>query len=405
MQQMCKRKICIVALNYYPEVVGCAKYNTLLAKHFTRRNFKVNLITSYPHYPSWKKSDGYNYFKYSSDVLEGVNVLRCPIYVPKQPTAIKRSLSNITFFLSSFTRIISEIFKGNRIFIVISPTILPGLTIALLKKIFRMNVIIHFQDVESLALKNTKPKAKLIINILNMIEKVILKNADHVSVISRYMADLVRDEFELDIQPIVTANQFDQKVQVVQSLNAKLPKTILYAGSLGNKQNIDEFMRLLVSCKDVNGIQFKIVSSGPTADVLKQQLIAEKVTNVIFHPLIENEDDFFEMFNSADAHMLIQHEALGDELLPSKLSNMLASGKPCIVIASGMTGLARLKQRMPGIFEFVDFGDKNAFIGAVCNLRFESNVNHIAIKYARENHDPKRAYFSLEQIIEILVSK
>src|SRR5690606_13653815 len=62
--------------------------------------------------------------------------------------------------------------------------------------------------------------------------------------------------------------------------------------------------------------------------------------NILFHDL-QPAEKLRELLGLATVHLLPQKAAAADLLLPSKLTNILASGRPAVVTAAPNTGLAR----------------------------------------------------------------
>ena len=64
-------KILVVALNFAPEMVGCAKYTSELVDWVSKKSKQVIVITTNPFYPNWKcKSNYYNITKKENIVIE-----------------------------------------------------------------------------------------------------------------------------------------------------------------------------------------------------------------------------------------------------------------------------------------------------------------------------------------------
>jgi colanic acid biosynthesis glycosyl transferase WcaI len=102
---------------------------------------------------------------------------------------------------------------------------------------------------------------------------------------------------------------------------------VLYSGTLGGKQGlmlIPEAATLLASRKD---IVFVVCGDG----VMKPQVQAASanLSNVRFLPL-QPVDRLGDLLCTADIHLLPQGRRAADLVLPSKLSGMLASGRPVI---------------------------------------------------------------------------
>ena len=111
---------------------------------------------------------------------------------------------------------------------------------------------------------------------------------------------------------------------------------ILYSGNIARKQGaglIVEAARRLAARDD---LVFVICGEGPELAKLKEQ--AEGLGNIRFHPL-QPAARLMELLGLAAIHLLPQVDAAADLVLPSKLTNMLLSGRPTIATALPGTGL------------------------------------------------------------------
>jgi len=85
-------KILIYSINSPPELVGIGKYNGEMAVWLKNNGHQVKIITAFPYYPSWKISNSYNSHLWKSEVIDGIDYFRCPLFVPPNPTGFKRTI-------------------------------------------------------------------------------------------------------------------------------------------------------------------------------------------------------------------------------------------------------------------------------------------------------------------------
>ena len=115
------------------------------------------------------------------------------------------------------------------------------------------------------------------------------------------------------------------------------PHVALYSGSIAKKQGIDllvDVARLMAARKDVT---FVICGNGPTQDELRAS--ASDLENIQFRDL-QPLDRLGDLLNLATIHLLPQRPDAADLVLPSKLTNILASGRPVVAGSASGTGLA-----------------------------------------------------------------
>src|ERR1700694_2840997 len=104
-------RILMVGINYAPDLIGVAKYNTELCEALVLQGHEVHVITGPPYYPGWSIPPIYRDWRYRHEIINGVSVKRAPIYVPTTPTGAKRLVHHASFALSSAWPVILEGFR------------------------------------------------------------------------------------------------------------------------------------------------------------------------------------------------------------------------------------------------------------------------------------------------------
>jgi colanic acid biosynthesis glycosyl transferase WcaI len=136
----------------------------------------------------------------------------------------------------------------------------------------------------------------------------------------------------------------------------------LFAGTMNRKQGIHllvEAARRLQSRSDV-----VIVLSGNGEFRAALQTQAQGLANVRFLDLCPA-DRFNELLNLADIHLLPQLRGAADLVMPSKLSGMLASGRPVVAAAAAGTEIASVVQ---GCGLVIEPESDEAFAQAIAQL-------------------------------------
>lgn len=96
-------KILVYGINYSPELTGIGKYTGEMVEWMAQQGHDVRVITAPPYYPQWKVNGSYSSWRYRREEGDAL-VWRCPLYVPEQPSTLKRLLHLGSFALSSFSR-------------------------------------------------------------------------------------------------------------------------------------------------------------------------------------------------------------------------------------------------------------------------------------------------------------
>lgn len=351
---MIKRRILLIGGNYSPEPTGIGKYNGEMIKWLAEQGNDCTVVTTYPYYPEWKVQSSYGkqcfWYKTETQIVKNGNpikVIRCPHFVPKNPSGLNRMISEFSFFFSAYLVMMLLLFKKkyNQV-ITVAPPFEMGLLGILYKKIRGGEFIYHIQDLQIDAARDLAIiKSKVIINIFLSIEKFILSHADIVSTISVGMIKKVRNKCQKEVlffpnwvdvntfYPV--ANRHDLKPNYGFDTTDKI---ILYSGAIGNKQGLEAILYCAKSLENRKDIKFAICGSGPykvNLIHLKEKL---NLKNVFFLPL-QPIKTFNSFLNVADIHLVLQKSGAGDLVMPSKLSTILSVGGVAIVTAGKGTSL------------------------------------------------------------------
>jgi colanic acid biosynthesis glycosyl transferase WcaI len=111
---------------------------------------------------------------------------------------------------------------------------------------------------------------------------------------------------------------------------------VLYAGNLGEKQGIE--MLVEAARRLAHRPEIRFVIAGDGAARTRLQTLATGLDGVRWVPL-QPAERLNELLNAADIHVLPQRGDAADLVMPSKLTGMLASGRPTVGTARAGTQL------------------------------------------------------------------
>ena len=139
--------ILIYDINYSPELTGVGKYTGEMGAWLVKQGHSVHVITAMPYYPEWEVHASYKGKLWFTERIEGATVHRCPFYVPKKVTPLKRVLHEFSFIVSSLVYWIPALFrKRYDVIICVAPPFHIGLLPVLYSKLRKTSLWIHLQD-------------------------------------------------------------------------------------------------------------------------------------------------------------------------------------------------------------------------------------------------------------------
>ena len=138
--------------------------------------------------------------------------------------------------------------------------------------------------------------------------------------------------------------------------------TIVYAGNLGNAQNIGI---VLDGAKELPEVQFAVFGSGGLENEVRKRISDEGLTNVHLNPLQPVERVKY-VYSLGDACIVSCKEGLGGSAMPSKSWSIMSCGRP--VVASFDEGELKeiLENNNCGVFSHA--GNVKEFVAAIKQL-------------------------------------
>lgn len=368
-----------------------------MAAWLAAQGHEVRVVAAPPYYPAWQLGEGYAWPPYRCEQWQGVQVWRAPLWVPRTPGGLKRVLHLFTFALSSLPVMLWQILWRPNIVMTVAPAMVCAPTGWMVAKLSGAKAWLHIQDFEvDVAFQMGLLKGKWLQSLVLATERWLLRRFDCVSSISSRMLDKLRQKGVIEarigyfpnwvditqIHPLTTPS--DYRAELGINLDTKV---VLFSGTLGGKQGLmvlPSAARLLARRADV---LFVVCGDG----MMKPQLevASADLNNVRFLPL-QPFERLGQLLGLADIHLLPQSPEAADLVLPSKLSGMLASGKPVIATCLDGTEIARVVSQC-GLVVAPEDGE--ALAAAIERLVDDDvarqRFGEVALDYAKENFDKK----------------
>ncbi len=370
------KNVLLISLNYAPEPVGIGPYSAGLAEALAARGHAVSVIAGKPYYPQWQVYPGYRDGLWSTAQEQGVTVTRCPHYVPAEPGSLKRIVHLASFALTALPQALRAALRGRgerpQVVLVIAPALLSVLTAWIAARLAGASLWIHVQDfeVEAALATGLLDQQGLPARFARWLEGWVLRRGDRVSTISPQMCAKLRDKGVEPARVLEVRNWADarfapdpagaQAIRADWGLEGRV--VALYSGNIARKQGIEILVEAARRLKHRQDIGFVICGEGPNRAELER--LAEGLDNVQLHDL-QPAEKMGAMLTMADLHLLPQIAGAADLVLPSKLTNMLASARPVVATADPGTGLY---DEVDGCGTLTPPGDEAALAAAIAAL-------------------------------------
>lgn len=257
-----------------------------------------------------------------------------------------------------------------------------GAMAAFVKRFRKIPFVYNLQDIfpDSLTGTGLTKKGSLMWKIGCMIENYTYRHADKIIVISEDFKKNIMAKGVPEDKIVVVYNWVDQNAvrPIEKSDNPFYSEfgldsekfRVVYAGNLGNAQNIDVILNAARRLKENEQIEFVIFGSGGQEFDIKKSIVVEKLQNVKFFPL-QPLDKVSYVYSLGDLCIVSCKAGLGGSAMPSKTWNILSTARP--VLANFDEGELKnlLESNDCGIF--TKAGDVDALVDAITKVSKEPN--------------------------------
>lgn len=333
-------RILIVSQYFRPERVSIP---VTLADELSRRGHEVEVVTGWPNYPEGRIFPHHRQRMRHTERQGDVTVHRVPLIISHSTSAVGRLLNYASFAVSSSLRLRT----GRRADVVyvyatqMTASIGPGLW----SRLFGTPYVLHVQDLWPESITGSGMVDGRVSGIIRRALTPWLtssyRRAGHVVAIAPSMLTMLRSRGARPSASSLVLNWSPHDVvdeQVEGSACTDAPRTrttFVYAGNLGELQDLSTLIGAFSLCSDVPDIELIIAGAGVLEAELRDQVARQVETRVTFTGRLEPAE--MRDLNARSDFQFVTLKGLDvfRGTIPSKLQNSLASGVPVITTVHG----------------------------------------------------------------------
>jgi glycosyltransferase involved in cell wall biosynthesis len=326
---------------YYPPEVGAPQVRlSELAAHFVQRGHSVTVLTAMPNYPTGRIYDEYGGLL-RRELWEGVNVIRTFIYPTQKADFIPRLTNYFSFVLSSIT-LGSILLRPTDYLLVESPPVFLGLSGIWLRWLKHARLIFNVADLwpESAVRLGVLRPGSLAFRVSDWLETFCYRNAWLVTGQSKSILADITKRFP-DYPTFHLSNGVDtqlfrpdrQTEDARATLHSKGNCVALYAGRHGIAQGLEQVLSAAKALSGRTSVQFVLVGDGPEKQTLLERVRQLELNNVRF--LASRPAREIPALLAAADLALVTTKTYIPGMVPAKLYEAMASGRPVVLVASG----------------------------------------------------------------------
>jgi glycosyltransferase involved in cell wall biosynthesis len=329
---------------------------------------EVTVVTGFPNYPSGRLYPGYRLKLVQRERIDGVDVVRLPLYPSHDSNSLRRSLNYLSFFLSVLTYLLIRRKAFDRAY-VYHPPITVGLAAALAGMMRRLPFILDIQDLwpDTLAAIHMEGGRRLMRPVGWLCAFVYKRAAAIVAQSEGIRATLAARGVPPE-KLFTIRNWAEAEPPIVGRPAPLVPHrfVVVYGGNLGKAQGLATVLEAAARLEQLHpDILIRLYGDGVEAASLRAQAQALELHNLEIHPQI-GKAEINAVFARADALLVhLTDHPLFAITVPSKIQAYLATGRP---IAAGVAGEAARLLADSGAALVAPPGDADALARAIAAL-------------------------------------
>lgn len=334
-------KILLLSQWYPPEPM---KLLSDMTESLVAMGHEVTVLTGFPNWPSGNIYPGYRQRLVQRETVNGVHIIRIPLYPDHSRNALKRAANFLSFALSAT---ILGPFVTPRVDVihVIHPPITVGFPAWVISRLRGSPFTMEIQDMWPENLRSTGMLSnKLALSAVGTFARWVYSKAILVRVISPGFRLNLLEKGVPDAKIRVISNWVDTKyyqpaaksLEILNRLGMRGRFNILYAGTIGLAQGLDVVLdaaaRLQLSTPDA---EFVLAGDGVECERLRAEVARRKLANVRFLGRLPGEA-MPGLYACADVLFLhLRADPLFAITVPHKVFTYLAAGKPILLGGEG----------------------------------------------------------------------
>lgn len=335
-------KILIVSQYYKPEVIHVPP---TLAQGLAQLGHDVTVITGFPNYPAGRIFPGYRQRLRHTEQDGPVTVRRVPLWISHSENPVGRFLNYLSFAFSAFLAMAST--PKPDVTYVYATQMTPVIGPSIMRFVFGRPYVMHIQDlwpesVTGSSLVGGGVTPRIIGKLLAPWLAFLYRQADATIAIAPTMAAVLMSRgvpgprihtiFNWANESVLNDSAAPPADRTRRSGN---PARVIYAGNLGDHQDLETVLRAVSAISDVENIHFDLYGSGVAENRLRKIATDLGLHNVTFHGRLPAEA-MKQVYDDCDFQLItLRDREIFRGTIPSKLQASLFYGSPVLTNVAG----------------------------------------------------------------------
>jgi glycosyltransferase involved in cell wall biosynthesis len=313
------------------------------ARELTRLGHEVQVLTGFPNYPGGKLYPGYRLRLRQRETIDGIAVVRVPLFPSHSRSAMGRTLNYVTFAVAAAV-IGSVLVRRPQIIYAYHPPATIGIPAIVLRTLFGAQLVYDIQDLwpDTLAATGMMP-SRIVSWLVAVLCQLVYRVSDHIVVLSRGFAEALVNRGVSRQKITVIHNWCDERHITATAETAPYDLSpwrdkflVVFAGTIGPAQCLRSVLDAAALVADrCARAHFLFVGEGTDVGCLRSKAAELNLSNVTFLPRVPI-DKVAPILLRADALLVhLKNDPLFEITIPSKTQAYMAAGRPIIMAVPG----------------------------------------------------------------------
>lgn len=397
-------RILLISNHFSPEEFRCND----LAFELSQRGHMVSVLTAIPDYPKGKFHKGYGLFHKRIEMVNGVKIFRSFI-IPRGNGGGMRLMLNYgsSLIAQSFDAFWMGLF-GKYDYVLIHETspVMVGVPGVIISKMKRIPMDFWVLDLWPESLRDAGGiHNEKVLGFFRKLTAWIYKHSKHILISSKGFKESICEKGDFLDKLVFFPNWAD--VALVGESSYKLPQMpdgfkAMFAGNIGEAQDMDHLMETALELKDEKDIHFCIVGDGRKLPWVVEYITEHRLEDTVHllgrHP-IEAMPSFFDV---ADVMLItLKDSRIFNRTAPAKIQAYMNAGKPLAAMMNG-EGPSVIADAQCGLS--VAAGDSKAYAQLIKRMRDMdrcelSKMGASGKQYCSENFSFEKSVETIERLM------
>lgn len=365
-------KILYVSQYFPPEMGAPAARVFELSREWVRLGHQVTVLTGFPNHPTGVVPPEYRGQWLRRDIVEGIEVVRVPIYAAANRGFAKR-IANYLSYAASASLVGPWVAGRPDIVLATSPQFLTAVAGYWLSRLFRAPFVFEVRDIwpRSIVAVGAMPADSPIVKALEQVELFLYRQASRVVTVTESFVDEIAGRGIDRGKMSVITNGVDLELfrpgsRAEARARLGLPDGFLaaYVGTHGMAHGLGMLLDAAPRLRE-RGVTLLLVGEGAEKAKLRERAEREGIANVIFWDQ-RPRDVINDVYAAADVCLvLLRKDPLFTTVIPSKIFEFMGAGR---AIHTTVDGESRriIERAEAGVFSPPE--DVDVFVATLAGL-------------------------------------